>query len=82
MFRDTEVSDFKAELLTVRDLDCLRLSIEVKPGADAATVAARLASDMRNQLEVTPDIAVLDSGTLAKEFESGVKAPRFLDRRA
>jgi len=68
--------------VTVRDLDCLRLSIEIKPGADAAAVAARLAADMRNSFEVTPELVVLDGGSLAKEFESGVKAPRFVDRRS
>jgi phenylacetate-CoA ligase len=82
MFADALVSDFKAELLTVRDLDCLRLSIEVKPGADTGGVAAQLAATMRDRLEVTPEVVVLDSGTLAKEFESGVKAPRFVDRRS
>jgi hypothetical protein len=45
------------------------------------TVAARLADDMRKRFEVTPELVVLDAGTLAKEFESGVKAPRFTDRR-
>jgi len=68
--------------VTVRDLDCLRLSIEIKPGADAAAVTARLAADMRNSFEVTPELVVLDAGSLAKEFESGVKAPRFVDRRS
>jgi phenylacetate-CoA ligase len=82
MFRNALVGDFKAELVTVRDLDGLRLSIEIKPGADAEAVAARLAEDMRNSFEVTPELVVLDRGSLAKEFESGVKAPRFVDRRS
>jgi phenylacetate-CoA ligase len=82
LFRVVTVADFKAELLTVRDLDCLRVSIEVRPGADPAAVAATLADDMRNAFEVTPEVVVLDAGTLAKEFESGVKAPRFVDKRS
>ncbi len=81
MFRDVAVGDFKAELLSVDDLDCLRVSIEVRPGADAAAVATQLADTMRNTFEVRPEIVVLASGTLAKEFETGVKAPRFVDRR-
>ncbi len=80
-FRVATIADFKAELVTVRDLDCLRVSIEVRPGADASHVAATLATDMHNAFEVTPDVVVLDAGTLAKEFESGVKAPRFVDKR-
>ncbi|CAN0493329.1 unnamed protein product, partial [Discosporangium mesarthrocarpum] len=31
--------------------------------------------------EVTPGVSVLELGTLAKEFESSVKAPRFADKR-
>jgi phenylacetate-CoA ligase len=81
MFRNAQVGDFKAELVTLRDLDCLRLSIEIRPGADPAAVAAGLAADLRNSFEVTPELVVLDAGTLAQEFESGVKAPRFVDRR-
>jgi phenylacetate-CoA ligase len=81
MFRNLAVSDFKAELVAVRDLDCLRVSIEVAPGGDAQAVAAALAETWRNTFEVTPEVVVLARGTLAKEFESGVKAPRFVDRR-
>ena len=29
----------------------------------------------------TPEIVLLESGTLAREFESAIKAPRFADRR-
>jgi hypothetical protein len=36
---------------------------------------------VRATFEVRPDVEVLPTGTLAKEFESSVKAPRFLDRR-
>ena len=31
--------------------------------------------------EVTPEIVILERGTLAKEFESSIKAPRFVDKR-
>jgi hypothetical protein len=30
---------------------------------------------------VTPTVVVLETGTLAREFESSVKAPRFVDAR-
>ena len=31
--------------------------------------------------EVTPQVDVLETGTLAKAFESSIKAPRFVDER-
>jgi phenylacetate-CoA ligase len=31
--------------------------------------------------EVRPVINLLETGTLAKEFEASVKAPRFVDKR-
>jgi phenylacetate-CoA ligase len=36
---------------------------------------------VRDSFGLTPEIAMLESGTLAKEFESSVKTPRFIDRR-
>ena len=36
---------------------------------------------MREQFELTPQVVVLETGTLAKEFEASVKMPRFVDRR-
>ena len=33
MFRNMAIADFKAELISARDLDVLRLSIEVRRGA-------------------------------------------------
>jgi len=35
----------------------------------------------RQTFEVRPVVSVLALGTLAKEFESSVKAPRFVDKR-
>jgi phenylacetate-CoA ligase len=81
MFRVPEVSDFKCEAVATGDLDQLRVSIEVKRGAEPAAVAATLAQMVKRTFEVTPEIVVLDTGTLAREFESSVKAPRFADRR-
>ncbi len=33
------------------------------------------------RFELTPEVEFLAVGTLAKEFETSVKAPRFTDRR-
>jgi phenylacetate-CoA ligase len=81
MFRVPEVSDFKCEAVGTGGLDQLRVSIEVKRGAAPPAVAAALAQAVKRVFEVTPEIVVLETGTVAREFESSVKAPRFADRR-
>ena len=35
----------------------------------------------KETFELSPDIVILEPGVLAGEFESSVKAPRFIDRR-
>ena len=75
------VADFKAELASARDLDVLRLSIELRRGAAAEPVADGLRSAVRDTFGLTPEVAVLEAGTLAREFEASVKTPRFVDRR-
>jgi phenylacetate-CoA ligase len=81
IFRRPEINDFKAELVTTSGNDALRLAIEVKRGVDATRIAAAVAADTKRVFEVTPDVDVLPTGTLAREFESAVKAPRFADKR-
>jgi phenylacetate-CoA ligase len=82
MFRNVAIADFKAELTSVRDLDVLLLSIELRRGAAAEPVAAAaLKTLVRDTFGLTPEVAVLEAGTLAKEFEASVKTPRFVDRR-
>jgi phenylacetate-CoA ligase len=53
----------------------------VRRGADAAAVSAELRQSVKDRFELTPEVAVLETGTLAKEFEATVKSPRFVDRR-
>jgi len=81
LFRFPEAVDFKAELVTRDDRELFVVSVEIARGADADAVAGRIAEQTRNTFEVTPDVVVLERGTLAREFESSVKAPRFVDRR-
>ncbi len=81
MFRVASVIDFKAELLTMDDTEVLRLSIEAVRSAEPEAIKRKLAEEFRNTFEVTPEVMVLDRGTLAAEFESSVKAPRFVDLR-
>jgi phenylacetate-CoA ligase len=81
MFRNVDIADFKAEVVTKTALDVLVLSIEVRRGADGAAVAAELRQSVKDRFQLTPEVAVLETGTLAKEFEASVKSPRFVDRR-
>ena len=81
MFAQRAVTDFKAEAVTSQDLDHLRLVVEIARGADRAKVAAELAAAVKLKFEIAADVDVLESGTLAQEFEKSVKAPRFIDRR-
>jgi phenylacetate-CoA ligase len=81
MFRNLAVADFKAELVSARDLDVLRLSIEVKRDSAPASVSDGLLTAVRDTFGLTPEVVVLDAGTLAREFEASVKTPRFVDRR-
>ena len=81
MFRHVEVADFRAEALNEGDNDVLRISIEVRRGVDPAKLCGQLASEMKEQFELAPQMVCLDAGTLAREFEANVKAARFVDRR-
>jgi hypothetical protein len=40
-----------------------------------------LAEGIKHTFELAPQIVVLETGTLAREFEANVKAARFIDRR-
>ena len=81
IFRNIDISDFKAELVTERDLEVMVLTVEVRRGVDASAVVEALKTAVRNQFELTPQIVVVETGSLAKEFETSVKMPRFSDRR-
>jgi phenylacetate-CoA ligase len=81
VFRNVDISDFKAELVTERDLETLLVSVELRRGVDPATAAERLRVAVHERFELTPRIVVVETGTLAKEFEASVKTPRFVDRR-
>jgi phenylacetate-CoA ligase len=81
MFRDLAIADFKAELTGAGDLDVLLLSIELRRGAAAEPAVATLKTSVRDTFGLTPEVVVLATGTLAKEFEASVKTPRFADRR-
>jgi phenylacetate-CoA ligase len=81
IFRTVEIGDFRAEALNEGGNDQLKLSIEVRRGCDASEVARRVQLQTKEKFELTPQVAVLETGSLAKEFEANVKAARFIDRR-
>src|SRR3954470_15751550 len=76
MFRDPAVVDFRAEVTHAGDNDVLHLHVETRTGA-----AGAIADMIRSTFQLTPEVSLLPRGTIAKEFESNVKAPRFVDRR-
>jgi phenylacetate-CoA ligase len=82
MFQMAPINDFKCEAVTVGDLDELRVSIEVRRQTDPAAAAAEVEREIKRMFEISPRVVTLESGTLAKEFESSVKAPRIRDLRA
>ena len=81
MFRHVEIGDFRAEVLNEGGNDILRLSIEIRRGEDRESFAQALAGKIKEAFELAPQVAVLETGTLAREFEANVKAARFVDRR-
>ena len=81
MFRRPEIGDFRAEAVNEGGNDILRLCIELRRGTDAGGTARALSSEVREKFELLPQVMVLETGTLAREFEANVKAARFVDRR-
>jgi len=81
MFRHLEIGYFRAEAVNEGGNDILRLSIEVRRGSDTGEVSRRIEIQVREKFELKPQVVVLETGTLAKEFEANVKAARFVDRR-
>jgi phenylacetate-CoA ligase len=77
MFRDAEVVDFRAEVYaTDGGNDVLHLHVETRGGSKDHVV-----DNIRKTFQVNPQVTLLARGTLAKEFEANVKAPRFVDKR-
>ncbi len=76
MFRDPEVVDFRAELLNEGSNDVLHLHVEMR-----AQARERVIDVIKKTFQVTPQVTLLKRGTIAREFEANIKAPRFVDRR-
>ena len=81
LFEYKDLVDFKAEIISENDLDLLCLSIEVLHSGNSTELSSKIIFDTKNKFEITPKVVILERGTLAKEFENSLKAPRFVDRR-
>lgn len=81
MFTQAAVTDFRCEAVAGGGVDVLRLFVEIRRGPDPQAVARELVERVKATFELTPEIELLETGTLAREFEKSVKAPRFVDRR-
>lgn len=81
MHRRLDITDFKVEVEETDTLDMMRVSIEVPDPAQADGPVTALREDVRKTFELTPEIAVLEAGTLEKELQAQVKQQRFIDKR-
>jgi phenylacetate-CoA ligase len=81
MFRYLEIGDFRAEAVNEGGNDILRVCIEIRRGVDGKSLVGTLAGKIKETFELAPQVVVLETGTLAREFEANVKAARFVDRR-
>jgi phenylacetate-CoA ligase len=78
MFASREVADFRCEVVNDGDLDQLVLIVELR--CDDSFIP-QIEASIKRRFELTPVVRSVAPGTIAREFESAVKAPRFLDRR-
>jgi phenylacetate-CoA ligase len=76
LFRDPQVVDFRAEVMNEGDNDVLHLLVELRDEDTTRVVAA-----IRKTFQLTPQVSLLPRGTIARDFEAAVKAPRFVDKR-
>jgi phenylacetate-CoA ligase len=78
MFAIREVADFRCEVTNDGGLDQLVVIVELREAAAQDS----LERSIKAKFEVTPSLRTVAAGTIAREFESSVKAPRFLDKRS
>ena len=74
LFASREVADFRCEVINDGGLDQLVVYVELRGALDVEKL-------VKARFEVTPLVRQVAPGTIAREFESSVKAPRFLDKR-
>jgi phenylacetate-CoA ligase len=82
MFRMAAINDFKCEAVTTDGRDELRVSVEIRRDADPIAAVAEVEREIKRVFEISPRVVTLELGTLAREFEGSVKAPRLRDLRS
>lgn len=82
MFQQPAVAEFLLEAANAGGSDILRLKLELSGGTDPAGEPARLAELVKTTFEVTPEVELLERGTIARAFEQTIKANRFSDTRS
>ena len=81
MHRQLKIGDFKVEVVETETLDQLRIFIEVRAENHPEMVQNELQLKVRETFELTPEVHLLQLGSLEKEFQSQVKQQRFVDKR-
>ena len=76
LFREPDVVDFRAEVYDSGGNDVLHLHVETRSGSTQG-----IEDTIRKTFQVKPEVTVLGRGTIAREFEAAIKAPRFVDKR-
>ncbi len=82
MFANRDVADFRCEAANEGGLDLFVVIVELRAGVDEAAALAALGRTVKERFELAPVMRAVAPGSIAREFESSVKAPRFLDKRA
>ncbi len=81
MHRRAAILDFRVAAAASETLDELRVEVELRRDCDRDAEVAALANAIRATFEVSPTIALVEDGTLARAFAEDLKAKRFVDRR-
>lgn len=81
MNRRLDISDFKVEISETDALDEMRILFEPRSSTVPEDAKSSLIGDVRNTFELTPEIDILEPGTLEKEFQNQLKQQRFIDKR-
>ena len=77
MFAEPAVVDFRCEVAADGGVDQFVVHVELREAAAMVDLERRI----KHRFEVTPLVKLVPAGSIAREFESAVKAPRFLDKR-
>ena len=82
MFADPQVNDFKLVVSSgANGLDVFTVSTELRRDIERGPAVESIIARVRRTFEIAPVVEIIETGTLAREFASSVKAPRFSDIR-